>query len=44
MLFAASVDFSGLNNTPRTAITLGIKTIMETKRIILMASVKEMQE
>tara|TARA_R110002051_G_scaffold324970_1_gene424857 strand:+ start:26059 stop:27987 length:1929 start_codon:yes stop_codon:yes gene_type:complete len=34
---AASGDFSGLNNTPRTAITLGIKKIMEAKRVILMA-------
>ena len=34
---AASKDFSGLKNTPRTAITLGIKKIMEAKRVILMA-------
>ncbi len=34
---AASKDFSGLGNTPRTAITLGIKKIMEAKRVILMA-------
>ena len=34
---AASGDFSGLSNTPRTAITLGIKKIMEAKRVILMA-------
>ena len=34
---AASKDFSGLNNTPRTAITLGVKKIMEAKRVILMA-------
>ncbi|MCL7764463.1 glucosamine-6-phosphate deaminase [Polaribacter sp. Z014] len=34
---AASGDFSGLENTPRTAITLGIKKIMEAKRVILMA-------
>ena len=34
---AASKDFSGLSNTPRTAITLGIKKIMEAKRVILMA-------
>ena len=34
---AASGDFAGLNNTPRTAITLGIKRIMEAKRVILMA-------
>tara|TARA_R110000796_G_scaffold104102_1_gene213740 strand:- start:109523 stop:111451 length:1929 start_codon:yes stop_codon:yes gene_type:complete len=34
---AASKDFSGLTNTPRTAITLGIKKIMEAKRVVLMA-------
>ena len=34
---AASNDFSGLNNTPRTAITLGVKKIMEAKQVILMA-------
>ncbi len=34
---AASSDFSGLANTPRTAITLGIKKIMEAKQVILMA-------
>lgn len=34
---AASSDFSGLGNTPRTAITLGVKKIMEAKRVILMA-------
>ena len=34
---AASSDFLGLENTPRTAITLGIKKIMEAKRVILMA-------
>jgi glucosamine-6-phosphate deaminase len=34
---AASVDFGGLENTPRTAITLGVKKIMEAKRVILMA-------
>ncbi len=34
---AASQDFSGLNKTPRTAITLGVKKIMEAKRVILMA-------
>ena len=34
---AASGDFSGLGNTPRTAITLGVKKIMEAKRVILMA-------
>ncbi|WP_147677343.1 glucosamine-6-phosphate deaminase [Algibacter pacificus] len=34
---AASGDFSGLGNTPRTAITLGVKKIMEAKRVILLA-------
>ena len=34
---AASKDFSGLSNTPRTAITLGVKKIMEAKKVILMA-------
>ncbi|WP_281636197.1 glucosamine-6-phosphate deaminase [Flavobacterium marginilacus] len=34
---AASKDFSGLDNTPRTAITLGVKKIMEAKRVILLA-------
>lgn len=34
---AASKDFSGLTNTPRTAITLGVKKIMEAKQVILMA-------
>ncbi|WP_183495985.1 glucosamine-6-phosphate deaminase [Neolewinella aquimaris] len=34
---AAAKEFSGLNNTPRTAITLGIQKIMEAKRVILMA-------
>lgn len=34
---AASKDFGGLTNTPRTAITLGVKKIMEAKRVILMA-------
>ena len=34
---AASGDFSGLSKTPRTAITLGIKKIIEAKRVILMA-------
>lgn len=34
---AASHDFSGLSNTPRTAITLGVKKIMEAKQVILMA-------
>jgi len=34
---AASGDFGGLVNTPRTAITLGVKKIMEAKRVILLA-------
>ena len=34
---AASGDFSGLSNTPRTAITLGVKKIMEAKKVILLA-------
>tara|TARA_R110002033_G_scaffold160593_1_gene196976 strand:+ start:6701 stop:8629 length:1929 start_codon:yes stop_codon:yes gene_type:complete len=34
---AASGDFGSLENTPRTAITLGVKKIMEAKRVILMA-------
>ncbi|CAM1363267.1 glucosamine-6-phosphate deaminase [Tenacibaculum xiamenense] len=34
---AASKGFLGLNNTPKTAITLGVKTIMEAKRVILLA-------
>ena len=34
---AASNDFLGLSNTPRTAITLGVKKIMQAKRVILFA-------
>ena len=34
---AASQDFAGLSNTPRTAITIGVKKIMEAKRVILLA-------
>tara|TARA_B110000879_G_scaffold95387_1_gene130295 strand:+ start:464 stop:2392 length:1929 start_codon:yes stop_codon:yes gene_type:complete len=34
---AASGDFGGLENTPRTAITLGVKKIMQAKRVILLA-------
>ena len=34
---AASGEFLGLSNTPRTAITLGVKKIMEAKRVILLA-------
>ncbi|HMR16051.1 MAG TPA: glucosamine-6-phosphate deaminase [Mariniflexile sp.] len=34
---AASGDFGSLDKTPRTAITLGVKKIMEAKRVILLA-------
>tara|TARA_R110000868_G_scaffold78284_3_gene223554 strand:- start:1871 stop:3799 length:1929 start_codon:yes stop_codon:yes gene_type:complete len=34
---AASKDFQGLYNTPKTAITLGIKQIMKAKQVLLMA-------
>ena len=34
---AASKDFDGLTNTPRTAITLGLEQIMKAKKVILMA-------
>jgi len=34
---AASKEFLGLSKTPRTAITLGVKKIMEAKRVILLA-------
>jgi len=34
---AASSDFGSLDKTPRTAITLGVKKIMEAKRVILLA-------
>ncbi len=34
---AASGDFGGLDKTPRTAITLGVKKIVEAKRVILLA-------
>lgn len=34
---AASSDFGGLEKTPRTAITMGVKKIMEANRVILMA-------
>ena len=33
----AAGDFGGINNTPRTAITLGVKKIMDAKRVVLMA-------
>lgn len=34
---AASKEFGGLKNTPRTAITLGVNKIMEAKRVVLLA-------
>lgn len=34
---AAAGDFFGLSNTPRKAITMGVRQIMQAKRIILMA-------
>tara|TARA_R110002012_G_scaffold94447_3_gene228733 strand:+ start:1640 stop:3568 length:1929 start_codon:yes stop_codon:yes gene_type:complete len=34
---AASKEFEGLKNTPRTAITLGVNKIMDAKRVILLA-------
>jgi glucosamine-6-phosphate deaminase len=34
---AASAEFSGLVNTPRKAITLGVSAIMKARRVILMA-------
>ena len=34
---AASKDFAGLANTPRTAITVDVKKNMEAKRVILLA-------
>lgn len=34
---AASKDFGGLSNTPKTAITLGVKKIMEAKKVVLLA-------
>lgn len=34
---AASGDFGGLDHTPRTAITLGVKKIIEAKRVVLLA-------
>jgi glucosamine-6-phosphate deaminase len=33
----ASKDFGGKENVPRTAITMGIKTIMQAERVFLMA-------
>lgn len=34
---AASKDFQGLYNTPKTAITIGIKQIMNAKKVVLFA-------
>ncbi|WP_081990492.1 glucosamine-6-phosphate deaminase [Sporocytophaga myxococcoides] len=34
---AASQEFNGLHNVPRTAITLGISAILHAKRVVLMA-------
>ncbi|MFB9056889.1 glucosamine-6-phosphate deaminase [Mariniflexile ostreae] len=34
---AASGDFGGFDKTPRTAITIGVKKIMEAKQVLLMA-------
>ncbi|WMJ73671.1 glucosamine-6-phosphate deaminase [Cytophagaceae bacterium ABcell3] len=34
---AASEDFNGIQNVPRKAITMGIQTILEAKKIIIMA-------
>jgi glucosamine-6-phosphate deaminase len=33
----ASEDFGGEENTPRRAITMGVKTILEARRVVLMA-------
>ncbi|MHC0443752.1 6-phosphogluconolactonase, partial [Flavobacterium sp. 3-210] len=33
----ASSDFNGIDNVPKRAITMGVSTIMRSKRIILMA-------
>jgi glucosamine-6-phosphate deaminase len=33
----ASSDFGGVENTPRYAITMGVRTILEARRIVLMA-------
>lgn len=34
---AASKDFQGLYNTPKTAITIGIKQILQAKKVVLLA-------
>jgi glucosamine-6-phosphate deaminase len=33
----ASYDFKGVNNVPKRAITMGVSTILKSKRIVLMA-------
>ncbi len=33
----ASSDFNGINNVPKRAITMGVSTILQSKRIVLMA-------
>jgi glucosamine-6-phosphate deaminase len=33
----ASADFGGEENTPRTALTMGVRTILDARRIVLMA-------
>lgn len=33
----ASADFNGINNVPKRAITMGVSTILQSKRIVLMA-------
>ena len=35
--YDARLDFNGIKNVPSSAITMGIKTILKSKRIILMA-------
>ena len=35
--FDAAGEFGGINNVPKDAISMGIKTIMEAKRIVLVA-------
>ena len=35
--YDASLNFNGIKNVPSSAITMGIKTILASKRIILMA-------
>ena len=35
--FDAADEFSGINNVPKDAISMGVKTILEAKRIVLVA-------